>query len=410
MSRSLYWIRNDHRLHDNAALSAYCQSSEGLIVWSMTPSLLRAKSLRKQFYGESLNVFLRALREKQQKVLCFEQPIEVLLQDLLPALKIRRLIFSREVGTEEEQSESKVVSLASKLGVEVVSFYQDTLLEREDYRELLLDFPKIFTDFRKKVEQNLRVPEPVPVPHTWPLPIESVNKTCENLFPKSLPYAVPARPGEVEGLQRLKSYFWDLDRARTYKETRNGMLDWNDSTKFSLWLASGSLSARQIYRELCEYENKVVKNESTYWIFFELLWRDYFKFYMQKQGASLFYRKSMESRKDPEAQDLFLKWCEGKTGDDFIDANMRELQQTGWMSNRGRQNVASFLAKKWQLPWQWGAEWFEKNLLDYDVASNWGNWSYFSGVGSDPRDRAFNTLTQAKYYDPDGAYRKRWLS
>jgi deoxyribodipyrimidine photo-lyase len=106
----------------------------------------------------------------------------------------------------------------------------------------------------------------------------------------------------------------------------------------------------------------------------------------------------------------FDKWVKGETGVPFIDANMRELQQTGFMSNRGRQNVASFLTKDLGIDWTWGAAYFESQLIDYDVCSNWGNWNYLAGVGNDPReDRYFNIGRQADMYDKQGEYVKLWL-
>jgi deoxyribodipyrimidine photo-lyase len=108
---------------------------------------------------------------------------------------------------------------------------------------------------------------------------------------------------------------------------------------------------------------------------------------------------------------LLRQWIDGQTGVPFVDANMRELKYTGFMSNRGRQNVASFLVKDMGLNWQMGAEYFESVLIDYDPASNWGNWNYIAGVGSDPReDRYFNIATQAAKYDPDGEFVKRWVT
>lgn len=106
-------------------------------------------------------------------------------------------------------------------------------------------------------------------------------------------------------------------------------------------------------------------------------------------------------------QDAIL---EAKTGYPLVDANLKELFQTGWMSNRGRQNVASFMAKILQLDWRFGAALFEHFLIDYDVSSNYGNWQYISGVGVDPReDRIFNVTLQAKKYDEKGEYIKHWL-
>ncbi|MCS7074883.1 MAG: cryptochrome DASH, partial [Bacteroidia bacterium] len=109
--------------------------------------------------------------------------------------------------------------------------------------------------------------------------------------------------------------------------------------------------------------------------------------------------------------EVFERWKNAQTGEPWIDANMEELRKTGFLSNRGRQNVASYLVNDLRQPWQWGAEYFEAMLIDYDVCSNWGNWNYIAGVGNDPReDRYFNPKTQAQRYDPDGTFIKLWLS
>ena len=109
-------------------------------------------------------------------------------------------------------------------------------------------------------------------------------------------------------------------------------------------------------------------------------------------------------------QILFNKWQNAETGNDFIDANMLELKLTGFMSNRGRQNVASYLCNDLKLDWRYGAAYFEQQLIDYDVSSNWGNWAYLAGVGNDPRgNRAFNIEKQANDYDKNKSYRNLWL-
>jgi deoxyribodipyrimidine photo-lyase len=106
----------------------------------------------------------------------------------------------------------------------------------------------------------------------------------------------------------------------------------------------------------------------------------------------------------------FDLWRSGQTGFPLVDANMRELAATGFMSNRGRQNVGSFLTKNLGIDWQMGAEWFESLLIDYDVCSNWGNWNYTAGVGNDARGfRFFNIIKQAQTYDRSGSYVKHWL-
>ena len=196
----------------------------------------------------------------------------------------------------------------------------------------------------------------------------------------------------------------------TYKETRNELLGSGYSTKFSPWLAFGCVSARFIMSELERFEAQYGGNDSTYWVWFELLWRDYFKFVALKFGNALFKEGGLLAAtgdrvnwvKGVESDKRFWAWANGETGVPFIDANMRELKATGFMSNRGRQNVASYLVKDLNVDWRRGAEWFESYLLDYDPCSNYGNWLYVAGLGNDPRqDRYFNVIKQAHASDVD---------
>jgi deoxyribodipyrimidine photo-lyase len=221
------------------------------------------------------------------------------------------------------------------------------------------------------------------------------------------------RGGESEGLKRLEYYFEETGLVSSYKQTRNQMIGGDYSSKFSPWLAMGCLSARTICHELKAYEQVHGSNESTYWLVFELLWRDYFRLMMIKYPKAFFLKKGLNrfSMSLPtHKKEVFEDWMNGKTGNDFIDANMIELKKTGFMSNRGRQNVASFLCHHLQSDWQYGAAYFEEMLIDYDVSSNWCNWAYLAGVGNDPiKNRVFNPDKQAQQYDGDRKYRNLWL-
>ena len=217
--------------------------------------------------------------------------------------------------------------------------------------------------------------------------------------------------GSDSAKERLDQYLWKSRKINYYKQTRNGLIGLDYSSKFSPWLANGSISPREIYWEIKEYEKDILKNQSTYWLVFELIWRDYFKYISLKYGSKIFKIGGI-LEKDYEWSDdvrIFKEWTEGRTVEPFVNANMIELNSTGWMSNRGRQNVASFLAKELKIDWRWGASYFESKLIDYDVHSNYGNWMYVSGVGNDPRDRKFNIKFQAERYDPSKKYQNMWL-
>ncbi len=155
---------------------------------------------------------------------------------------------------------------------------------------------------------------------------------------------LPFAGGETAALGRLKHYFWTANALKDYKVTRNGLLGADYSSKFSPWLALGCISPRTIAAEVKAYEARVVANESTYWLLFELIWRDFFRFAPLNWGRALFHRSgprhvqdpSRVWRKDPR---YMAAWAAGRSGYPFVDANMRELLLTGFMSNRGRQNV-----------------------------------------------------------------------
>jgi Deoxyribodipyrimidine photolyase len=216
--------------------------------------------------------------------------------------------------------------------------------------------------------------------------------------------------GEEQAIERLNYYCIDSAMVRTYKETRNGMVEWDDSSKLSMHLSLGTLSPRRVYATLKEAESIHGANESTYWLWFELLWRDFFFFTHLKERQFFFQPWDYPNTLTPQQRELFHAVIQGQTGYPLIDANMKELVKTGWMSNRGRQNVASFFVHYCKLPWSLGATMFESYLLDYNVSSNIGNWRYVAGVGNDPRDqRMFNVVKQGTQYDASTEYIVRWL-
>jgi deoxyribodipyrimidine photo-lyase len=162
------------------------------------------------------------------------------------------------------------------------------------------------------------------------------------------------------------------------------------------------------------HELQFGKNDGTYWLYIELLWREYFQCLAEQQGKHLFLAGGLQRKPPPrcnihEAEALFTAWHMGKTGVPLCDAAMNELRTTGYTSNRARQNVASLFSKGLKLPWWWGAALFEHYLIDYDPASHYANWQYVSGVGNDPRDRTFNLYKQSQDYDPSGCFIHYWL-
>jgi deoxyribodipyrimidine photo-lyase len=273
----------------------------------------------------------------------------------------------------------------------------------------LNELPKHFTPFRKRVEKT-DLPAVSATPQRWP----DSQRLCIDRWSELSAHASVEgsqfKGGETAGLAHLNQYM-DSDLPSSYKKVRNELMGWSHSTKFSPWLAWGCISPRQIMQQLHQYETERGANESTYWIFFELLWREFFHWNGLKQGSRLFHSKGSDvaTSKTPKACEKFIDWSEGHTGVPLIDACMRQLNQSGYMSNRGRQIAASYLINDAGVDWRLGAAYFEQQLIDYDVASNWGNWQYIAGVGADPRGgRHFNIEKQQKTHDPKDHFVKRW--
>ncbi len=426
--RGLVWFRNDLRLHDNEALHQATQTCDELLCvycidtreFANTPyGFKKMGPYRLQFLLETLEYLKASLQSIGGDLLVYTENPEQALPQLLAAYNIEHLFFQYQVGTEEAATETKIVDYCRVHNIQTSINNGATLFHKDDIPFKLTSLPNIFTDFRKATEKSSTVrslfPSPTNVVSITTAEPSTIPTSIELGFeiPKPDPRAaIKFKGGEGEALKRLQHYFWETEALKTYKETRNELLGASYSSKFSAWLALGCISPRTIYWEIKKFEQDVVANSSTYWLIFELLWRDYFHFVAQKYGNLLFQKGGIKQQPQEWSTNLalFENWRTGNTGVAFIDANMRELLHTGFMSNRGRQNVASYLVKDLKLDWRMGAAWFEHCLIDYDVASNYGNWSYIAGIGNDPReDRYFNIPTQVAKYDPEGKYVRHWL-
>ena len=425
----LIWYRNDLRSHDHEPLhEALKQEAIAIPVYCFDPRQFgqtafgfpKTGAFRAQFLLESVADLRRSLRAIAADLVVRCGKPEEIIPALAKQLQVSAVYCYAEVTAEEMAIEMALAETLRPLDVSLKSFWGHTLYHLEDLPFQLQDVPELFTNFRKQVEKQASVRSVFPTPQTLrSLP----NSVTAGELPSLTDLGLEApefddrsvlryEGGETDGKARLDRYFWQNDRLRLYKETRNEMVGADYSSKFSAWLALGCLSPRYIYAQVLQYEADRVQNESTYWLVFELLWRDYFRFICAKHGNKIFRRSGLQGVEIPWKQDWqrFDLWRSGKTGFPLVDANMQEIAATGYMSNRGRQNVASFLTKNLGIDWRMGAEWFESLLIDYDVCSNWGNWNYTAGVGNDARGfRFFNIYKQAKDYDPKGEYVKHWL-
>lgn len=411
MGCSIYWFRADLRLLDNPQFVNACQNSQSLLpVFVLPPQKQtlwgfdRISQERSAWLHQNLRDLRNSLEERGSTLFVLEgEPTNV-----LPALCAQvgaNTIYCEAIAAPEEQSD--ILEL-QKAGLTIYTLWQSTMLDPQTLGMDISDLPNVFTNFRQWVEKRrLKFAEPVTMPKVIP-PLPSDLSQQKLIKENTIPLFVNG--GESYALRHLEQYC-ERRLPDTYKETRNALSQFDASSKFSPWLAVGSISARTLAKRIHSYEGQHGANDGTYWLWFELLWRDYFRFLMLKYGKRLFRPRGL-SQRTPNTFDSerFTQWSTGTTGVDLIDAGMRELASTGFLSNRMRQIVASHWVYTMNGNWQVGAAWFESCLIDYDVCSNQGNWLYVAGHGTDPRGgRAFNIDKQIAQYDADGSYRKRWL-
>ena len=394
MTAVLYWFRNDLRVTDNPAFIQACeQSNKVLPVYVHDPKHDAQTQWGFERMGAHRKAFLAARLQDlalQLKTLGFAlTELYGSPKDALPAiakLHDTQTIHCEDIAAPDEQDDVDTLMAA---GLQVKTQWQSSLLEPADLPFVVQNLPAVFTAFRNRVEK-------------------------QGVKPRS-PSLSTVNLSESAATKHLKTYFAG-DFALTYKLTRNQPMNWSPeqhfSTQFSPWLACGALSAPMIYAELKRFEAERGANDSTYWIWFELLWRDYFRFLHLQHGKKIYRKQGLgdsELSKVPNNKQGFSRWCEGRTREPLVDAGMRELAATGWLSNRMRQVVASYLIYDLQGDWRAGAAWFESQLIDYDVYSNQGNWLYIAGRGSDPRGgRRFNPQMQAQQHDAAGVYGRFW--
>ncbi|NVJ86421.1 MAG: DASH family cryptochrome [Algoriphagus sp.] len=429
--RIIVWFRNDLRTRDQEALYKACQTGAEVIpVYCFDPRHFEATVLgfpktgnyRTKFLLESIQDLRKNLQDLGGNLVLLRGKPELEVITFAERIGADAIFFSEEVTAEERNVDKPLEKAAWSKGIATESFWQSTLYHIDDLPFPVAQIPEVFTQFRKSVEKMAAVHSTYPQPSSINFPSKDLIP-LEGTLPDITTYGLEEPEaehrsvmqfdgGESAGLRRIQSYFWEEDRLKFYKETRNGLIGSDYSSKFSAWLALGCISPRTVYEEVKRYEKERKKNQSTYWLVFELIWRDYFRFICKKHGNQVFHIGGIKHQEDSWRRDNadFQRWCEGQTGVPFVDANMRELKYSGFMSNRGRQNVASFLVNDLGIDWTWGASYFESQLIDYDVCSNWGNWMYVGGVGNDPREnRYFNILRQGKNYDRNGDYVRLWI-
>lgn len=440
------WFRNDLRLHDQSALlTAQGSGAKNLVlVHCRTPAdqqtqwgFARKGPHRLAFENSALRDLASNTRRRGNPLLRCEGNPAVVLPVLAAAVGASAVVCE-DIAVPYEQAE---VAALQAVGLKVHTVWQSSLFQPETLPWPVKNLPPTFTAFRQEVVEagieprgplrapsSILPPPPALTQNAWEEVLKRAGavqseqasgaasagqlNAAGNDIRSSFPYGTPGCDGgETAALAHVDRYF-RTQAAHSYKATRNGLTGFDFSSKFSPWLATGALSARYVLAALRQFEREHGASDGTYWLWFELLWRDYFRLLHLQWGASLYSARGLSDRDSPAHHaPEFVRWCNGETGEPLVDAAMRELSATGYLSNRMRQVVASYLIYELRGDWRAGAAWFESQLVDYDPYSNQGNWLYISGRGTDPRGgRRFNPAKQAQEHDADGSYRRLWGS
>jgi len=424
---NIVWFRNNLRTTDQQSLTQATAGDLPVIglycfdprQFEMTDyGFRKTEKFRAKFLIESVTDLKHQLEKLNIPLIVRHAMPEDALAHIADNFTIKELFYQREWTQEEHEVEQAVKAVLLDTNFHAV--YDQFLFHPDDVTyENWQQIPEVFTHFRKKCQKNAKVRALADQPKAnESLPeckLFSEIPTLQDLgledFEVDPRSAFPFNGGSTAAKERIDHYFWKSHKLKYYKKTRNGLIGTDYSSKLSAWLANGSISAREVYHQVKQFEKEIKKNQDTYWLIFELIWRDYFKYISLKHGNKIFQLHGLKNQKyEWRADDVALReWINGNTPEDFVNANMLEIRETGYMSNRGRQNVNSYWAKEWKQDWRIGAAYFEAMLVDYDVHSNWGNWMYNSGVGNDPRDRKFNIQRQAERYDANKKYQQLWL-
>jgi deoxyribodipyrimidine photo-lyase len=430
MTTVIHWFRHDLRLADNAAFSQACAAATHVLpVWCHDPSLdvmtawgfARTGPHRRRFVADTLGDLAANLAARGSGLV----ELHGRPRDVLPALA--RAIGADRVTCEAIAAPEELDEIAAlrAAGLAVDATWQSTLLDPLDLPFEAERVPDVFTAFRSAVERSGVIPPaPIAAPARIPplpalpddLAITGARAAADEAVDdprSSFPYRRPAfSGGETAALAHLDRYF-ARRLAHTYKATRNGLTGTDFSTKFSPWLATGALSARTIRAALRRFETDHGANDGTYWIWFELLWRDHFRLLHLKHGSTLY--RARDSPLHHHRHTTLRRsraGAHGETGEPLVDAGMRELAATGWLSNRMRQIVASWLVNDLACDWRAGAAWFEAQLVDYDVHSKHGQLALYRWTRHRSARRAALRSGEAGCANtiPDSRYRNLWAA
>lgn len=416
--RGIHWFRNDLRLRDNTAILALADRAEQwLPVFVLDGDFLETKAPRPRdrFLIDCLTRLRDELAERNVPLIVLEGAPEQVLPELMRHTKASLISWGESDTPLGQRRDARVREAVEAEGAEVLSIRDHTVFAPSAIRTQAGGAYSVFTPYRnawwaawerapRLDRRRLKLPA-APIPgRAGPargraLPVLEADRPCE------LPTG-----GEAAALRRLKVF---LDEPVSRYATDRDRPDRDGTSRLSPYLRFGAVSVRRCFADgLAAAEDPARREGALKWLD-ELVWREFYAAVLAESPRVLTrnYRSAYDALGWNRDEAAFEAWCAGRTGYPFVDAGMRQLRETGWMHNRVRMIVASFLTKHLLIDWRRGAEFFYASLVDGDPASNNGGWQWAASTGTDaqPYFRIFNPIAQGEKWDPDGTYVRRFV-
>lgn len=396
---NIFWFRRDLRINDNAALYHALKDGPTQCVFIFDENILSKledrHDKRVQFIHQEIVSINKKLKEHGASLHVYHgKPIEI-WKKLVEEYTINSVFFNRDYEPSAIKRDEQVYNMLQRKDIYCKAFKDQVIFDR---KEVLKDDGtpyKVFTPYSKVWREKL---------NSFYLKSYPTEKYLANLV-NGKGRDIPSMEdiGFKASEHAYPSRKWDKQGLKDYKENRD--YPWkNGTSRLSLHLRFGTISIRELARDMLEISETFIS---------ELIWRDFYQMVLyhfpesEEKAIKEKYRRIEWRNNEKE----FEKWCQGKTGYPIVDAGMRELNETGYMHNRVRMVVASFLCKHLLIDWKWGERYFAKKLLDYDLAANVGGWQWAFGGGLDaaPYFRIFNPTSQQEKFDKDLKYIKKWV-
>lgn len=415
MSVAIWWIRRDLRLTDNQALTAAAREASHLIpLFILDPAIARspwASPQRLAFLLGGLRALDSALRERGSRLIVREGRPAAVLATLVAEQGVTQIHAERDHSPYAQRRDQAVAEHLPLQLHDGVTIRPLTAVHKNDGTPYVM-----YTPYRNRWLSLAPITRrdilPAPTQILTPAHVESLPLPTE----PALAARIPFPPGEAEAKRRLTNFIQgEKAPIYDYAQGRDRPAE-SLTSQLSPYLRFGMvaprLAALAAYQAVAQAATPTAREGATIWLS-ELIWRDFYTGVLHHfpQVRSGSYRQEFDAVAWQNDEGHFAAWCEGRTGYPFVDAAMRQLQTLGWMHNRARMVVASFLVKDLLIDWRWGERWFMQQLVDGDPAANNAGWQWVAGTGADaaPYFRVFNPVSQGQKFDPQGAYVRQWV-